>query len=174
VPYCTFLEWEKDFDLDLYNQLNKRAGDHDALPPGCLGRVVGAVGSGARIIEIWASPEAARDFSVRNTPHARAAVQTGESVPIARAWLLDARAFYFARNFNMTVAAAAVACEVWDYELLRRHLVKGGRVSDAQARRFLEQVSNTELFATLFRYLQLLDAQAPDTLPTIFTENASP
>jgi hypothetical protein len=69
VPYCTLLEWEKDFDLDLYNQLNKRAGDHDTLPPGCLGRVVGAVGSGARIIEIWTSPEVARDFSLQNRPH---------------------------------------------------------------------------------------------------------
>jgi hypothetical protein len=69
VPYCTLLEWEKDFDLELYNQLNERAGHQDALAPGCLGRVVGKVGSGARIIEIWASPEAARDFSVKNTPH---------------------------------------------------------------------------------------------------------
>ena len=69
MPYCTLLEWEKDFALARYNQLNERAGVHDALPPGCLGRVLGAGGSGARIIEIWASPEAARDFSVKNTPH---------------------------------------------------------------------------------------------------------
>jgi hypothetical protein len=68
MPYCTLLEWDSDFDLDRYDELNQRAGAHSGLPEGCLARVVGPVETGARIIEVWQSSEHAARFSEKNSP----------------------------------------------------------------------------------------------------------
>lgn len=66
MPFCTLLEWDQDFDLAQYEAMNERAGGHDPLPDGCLCRVVGPVESGARILEVWASADAARQFAEAN------------------------------------------------------------------------------------------------------------
>lgn len=63
MPFCTLLEWDGDFDLSRYEAMNQRAGGHDLLPDGCLSRIVGQVETGARIIEVWESPDDARRFS---------------------------------------------------------------------------------------------------------------
>ena len=68
MPFCTLLEWDADFDFDTYQKLNERTGGHD-LPEGCLSRIVGAVETGARIVEVWESPEHARKFSEANSPN---------------------------------------------------------------------------------------------------------
>ena len=67
MAYCTLLEWDTDFPFERYHELNQRAGDHDALPDGCLVRVVGPVESGVRIIEVWQSGEHAKRFSEQNS-----------------------------------------------------------------------------------------------------------
>jgi hypothetical protein len=68
MPFCTLLEWDSGFDQDLFDHLNERAGTTDELPDGCLARIVGLVESGARVIEVWESPEDAQRFSETNTP----------------------------------------------------------------------------------------------------------
>jgi hypothetical protein len=68
MAFCTLLEWEADFPFDRYHELNERAGDHSALPEGCLARVVGPVETGARIMEVWQSDEDAKRFSDKNSP----------------------------------------------------------------------------------------------------------
>jgi len=68
MPFCTLLEWDAAFDMARYDELNKRAGGHDKLPDGCLARIVGAVETGARVIEVWKSEEDARRFGEQNTP----------------------------------------------------------------------------------------------------------
>ncbi len=40
----------------------------DALPDGCLSRIVGAVDTGARVIEVWESPDHAWKFSEEHGP----------------------------------------------------------------------------------------------------------
>jgi hypothetical protein len=67
MAFCTLLEWDDDFPFDRYDQLNARAGDHDSLPDGCLARVVGADGAGARIIEVWRTDDDAKRFSDKNS-----------------------------------------------------------------------------------------------------------
>ena len=68
MPFCTVVEWDMDLDSSVYDELNERAGGHDALPEGCLTRIVGAVDSGARIIEVWESPDHARKYSEEHSP----------------------------------------------------------------------------------------------------------
>ena len=67
MAFCTVLEWDNDFPFDRYQELNRRAGDHEELPEGCLARIVGLLEQGARIIEVWHSDEDARLFSEKNT-----------------------------------------------------------------------------------------------------------
>jgi hypothetical protein len=67
MAFCTLLEWDSGFPFDRYDELNTRAGDHDSLPDGCLAGVVGAVDSGARIIEVWQSDGHAKRFSDKNS-----------------------------------------------------------------------------------------------------------
>ena len=62
MPFCTVVEWDKDFDLDLLGRVNEKTGSGD-LPDGCLTRIVGSVETGARVIEMWASADHARRFS---------------------------------------------------------------------------------------------------------------
>jgi hypothetical protein len=68
MAFCTLLEWEGEFDLDRYNEMNERAGGHDTLPDGCLSRIVGQDDSGTRIIEVWQSGDDARRFSEEHAP----------------------------------------------------------------------------------------------------------
>jgi hypothetical protein len=67
MAFCTVLEWDASFPFDRYQKLNTRAGDHDALPAGCLARVVGPVEQGALIVEVWQSDEHAKRFSDKNS-----------------------------------------------------------------------------------------------------------
>jgi hypothetical protein len=62
MAFCTELEWDKDFPFDRYEAMTSRAASHDGLPDGCLARVVGRVDTGARILEVWESPDHARRF----------------------------------------------------------------------------------------------------------------
>jgi hypothetical protein len=62
MAFCTELEWDSDFPFDRYEAMAKRAGPHDALPDGCLVRVVGKLETGARVLEVWESPDHARRF----------------------------------------------------------------------------------------------------------------
>ena len=68
MPFCTMLEWEKDFDFSVYETLTERAGGRDRLPEGCMSRIVGAVETGARVIEVWESPDHARKFGEAHSP----------------------------------------------------------------------------------------------------------
>jgi hypothetical protein len=62
MAFCTELEWDKDFPFDRYEAMARRAGTHDTLPDGCLVRIVGKLETGARILEVWKSPDHARRF----------------------------------------------------------------------------------------------------------------
>ena len=68
MPFCTLLEWDNGFDQGLYDDLNERAGTSEKLPDGCLARIVGLVGTGARVIEVWESDADAQRFADQNTP----------------------------------------------------------------------------------------------------------
>jgi hypothetical protein len=59
---------EKDFDISVLQELNERAEEPDTLPDGCLSRIVGTVDTGARVIEVWESPDHARKFSEEHGP----------------------------------------------------------------------------------------------------------
>ena len=67
MPFCTLLVWEKDFDFGVYDALNERTGATE-LPDGCLVRIVGAVDTGARVVEVWKSQDHARRFSEATMP----------------------------------------------------------------------------------------------------------
>jgi hypothetical protein len=67
MAFCTLLEWEEAFPFDRYEELNERSGGHDSLPDGCLARIVGAVESGAMVIEVWESDQHAKRFSDENS-----------------------------------------------------------------------------------------------------------
>jgi hypothetical protein len=62
VAFCTELEWDKDFPFDRYDSMTRRSGTHDVLPDGCLVRIVGKIETGARILEVWESPDHAKRF----------------------------------------------------------------------------------------------------------------
>jgi hypothetical protein len=98
------------------------------------------------------------------------AVTTAERVPIGREWLLDAHAFLDARNYNMALSAAAVACEVYAYDVLRRYLIRGGRVSKEQASGFLDQVTKGQLLPTLLSYFEIADASMIAKIVGVFTD----
>jgi hypothetical protein len=68
MPFCTLVEWDRDFDLGRLGAMVERSGGHDTLPEGCLLRVVGAVESGARVIEIWRSADDAKRFAEAQAP----------------------------------------------------------------------------------------------------------
>lgn len=64
MAFCTLLQWDGDFPLDRYREMNERAEGHAAvLPEGCLARIVGPVDAGAAIVEVWRSGDDARRFS---------------------------------------------------------------------------------------------------------------
>ncbi len=62
MAFCTQLEWDHDFPFDRYEAMTTAAGSHAVLPEGCLARIVGRVETGARIFEVWESPDDARRF----------------------------------------------------------------------------------------------------------------
>ena len=68
MTFCTLVEWDEGFPLDRYRELSERAGDQDALPDGCLARVVGGAEPGACVIEIWQSEDDAKRFSAKSSP----------------------------------------------------------------------------------------------------------
>ena len=44
MAFCTLLQWDGDFPLERYREMNERAEGHGtALPDGCLARIVGPV-----------------------------------------------------------------------------------------------------------------------------------
>jgi len=63
MAFCTLLEWDADFPLDSYYAMVEQTGSHGRLPDGCLCRIVGPVDSGARVIEVWRSADAAAKFN---------------------------------------------------------------------------------------------------------------
>ena len=52
MPFCTMVEWDEDFSSDQVAKLTETAKE---LPDGCLCRIVGSPGKGAKVIEIWQS-----------------------------------------------------------------------------------------------------------------------
>ena len=69
MAFCTLLEWDVDFPLDRYYEMVERTGSHGRLPDGCLCRIVGPVESGARVIEVWQSADAAATFNREEGHH---------------------------------------------------------------------------------------------------------
>ena len=66
MPFCTMVEWDTGFDVDLHDKLTAQAGP--GLPAGCLSRIVGIVGTGAKVIEVWQSPDHAQRFAESSAP----------------------------------------------------------------------------------------------------------
>lgn len=66
MAYCTQLEWDHEFPFDRYEAMTIAAGSHGELAEGCLARIVGRVENGARIFEIWESPEDAQHFGAKS------------------------------------------------------------------------------------------------------------
>jgi hypothetical protein len=97
-------------------------------------------------------------------------VTNNDRIPFSREWLLDARAFLAVRNYNMALAAAAVACELTAFELLRRALTDGERVSQSQAMRFLDRVSKQDLLPTLLAFFEIADQGMIDSLKLVFED----
>jgi hypothetical protein len=64
MAFCTVVEWDGDLAADRYDALTGSAAA--ALPGGCLSRIVGRGGSGARLIEVWRSDEDARRYNEQN------------------------------------------------------------------------------------------------------------
>ena len=68
MAFCTLLQWDGDFDFGNLDAMLQRSGGHEALPEGCLSRIVGAVDGGACVVEVWESPDDARRFAERSAP----------------------------------------------------------------------------------------------------------
>lgn len=66
MAFCTQLEWDRGFPFDRYEAMTGKGGSQDALPEGCLARIVGRVETGARIFEVWESPGDARRFGEKS------------------------------------------------------------------------------------------------------------
>jgi hypothetical protein len=63
MAFCTQLEWDEDFPFERYEAMAAVSG----FPAGALARMVGRVGTGARIFEVWESPDDARRFGESST-----------------------------------------------------------------------------------------------------------
>lgn len=66
MAFCTELEWDREFPFDRYEAMTVASGSHAVLPEGCLTRIVGRVETGARIFEVWESPDDARRFGEKS------------------------------------------------------------------------------------------------------------
>lgn len=66
MAFCTQLEWDHDFPFDRYAAMTSASGSHGALPEGCLTRIVGRVETGARMFEVWETPDDARRFAEKS------------------------------------------------------------------------------------------------------------
>ena len=62
MPFCTIVEfeWDDEAERDLFHSAVD-AGD--AVPDGCLARIVGIEDAGARVVEVWRSGDDARAFA---------------------------------------------------------------------------------------------------------------
>jgi hypothetical protein len=72
MAFCTIVEWSTDVDLGRLTALGESDGTHTELPPGCLSRLVGALETGACVIEVWQSGEDARRLREESAPQASA------------------------------------------------------------------------------------------------------
>jgi hypothetical protein len=72
MPFCTIVEfeWDETFDRERFASV---AGDGTVLPDGCLSRIAGIDGSGARMIEVWRSSDDAMAFAQQSAPSLSAA-----------------------------------------------------------------------------------------------------
>jgi hypothetical protein len=70
MPYCTVVEfaWDESFDHSGFRATISSLGGTDELPTGCLSRIVGIDGNGARMIDVWRSDADAREFAERSAP----------------------------------------------------------------------------------------------------------
>lgn len=68
MPYCTVVEFDDSFDRERFEEFTKSAGGTESLPDGCLSRIVGIDDTGARVIEVWESGEAAMVFAQKTGP----------------------------------------------------------------------------------------------------------
>lgn len=68
MAFCTIVEWETGVDFGGLGEPGKSSGIEDALPEGCLSRIVGQLNPGACVIEVWESGADAKRFSERTAP----------------------------------------------------------------------------------------------------------
>jgi hypothetical protein len=61
-------EWNKGLDRERFAGLLDSAGAGQAVPEGRLSRIVGIDDTGARVIEVWRSGDAARKFAEQSAP----------------------------------------------------------------------------------------------------------
>jgi len=64
MPFCTIVEFEWS-DKAERDRFQRAADAGDAVPEGCLTRIVGIDDAGARVVEVWRSGEDARAFAER-------------------------------------------------------------------------------------------------------------
>ena len=65
MAFCTTVEWTEDFPGE---RIAGTVGAAEGLPDGCLVRIVGTVGTGARVIEVWESEDDAKRFAAQTAP----------------------------------------------------------------------------------------------------------
>jgi hypothetical protein len=75
MPFCTIVEfeWDETFDRERFASVAGDAGEGKPLPDGCLSRIAGIDGKGARMIEVWRSGDDARAFAEQSAPALSAA-----------------------------------------------------------------------------------------------------
>ncbi len=61
-------EWDENLDHQRFASMTGNAGADITPPAGCLSRIVGIDGKGARMIEVWRSGEDARAFAEKTQP----------------------------------------------------------------------------------------------------------
>jgi hypothetical protein len=67
MAFCTIVEWDTDVDFSRFAETVESSA-RNQLPAGCLSRIVGTVGTGSCVIEVWESGEDARRFSEESAP----------------------------------------------------------------------------------------------------------
>ena len=99
--------------------------------------------------------------------------QADLAVPIGKNWLLDAKSFLVTNNANMALTAAAVACEVFAYELIVQELTRNDRVTATQATKFVDEVSNRVLLPTMLTYFNIGDSDLVAAVHDLFSDRNS-
>jgi len=95
------------------------------------------------------------------------AVSSNAPLRVDEEWLRDAMAHHWAQNYNMALFAAAVACEIAAYALIRAALIPSG-VSKSQSETFVREVSNRELLPTMLTHLGLADSTRVEAIQRTF------